>query len=43
MVLDGYLMTHMGLKEDPVGDRAKRKNSFTGMFSESESCDRLLF
>lgn len=37
MVLDGYLMTCMGWK-DP-SDRAGR----IGMFSESESCERLLF
>lgn len=37
MVLDGYLMTHMGLK-DLIGDRAKRlqekkTNSFAGVCS----------
>lgn len=29
MVLDGYLMTRMGLKEDLVGDRAKRMQART--------------
>lgn len=46
VVLDGYLMTSMGLKEDLAGDRAERmqeKNTSAGMFSGSESWDRLWY
>lgn len=45
MVLDGYLMTCMGLKEDLVSDRAKimHETSFAWIFSESLSCDRIQF
>lgn len=46
VVLDGYLMTSMGLKEDLAGDRAEgmqEKNTSAGMFSGSESWDRLWY
>lgn len=44
MVLDGYLMTGMGPKDPGArAGRMQERKSFAGMFSESESCDRLLF